>query len=409
MENYTLQKYKYTAINLQNKTIKGTFLARDEKDLAEQLAKQNLYLTSASLYSGTATQSFFSLSVGSTVKLSELTTFCRQFAIMQNTHIPLLECLDMMKNQSYSEYFKKIIEVIYEDVKGGLLLSEALDKHKKVFPEFFRSMIYVGEMSGKLDLIFNALADYYERDAEMKRKLSGAMAYPMMLFGMTMAIMVLMLAFVVPTFKDALKDLDVPITGITAVVYGISDFVTQWWTMILSVIMVIVMLVFLFLQTEQGKYCFDYLKLTIPLIRTVQLNTLTARFARSFSLLLSSGMDLNEALNVVEVVITNRYMRKKFHNAAENVRQGMSLTKAFTLENLFPPMMIKMVMIGESANSLDDVLTRSCVYFDTQVETSINSFSSKIQPIMLVFMGLVVGSMFIAVYSPMLSIMNNIA
>lgn len=404
-----MPKYKYTAVNLQNKTIRGTFLADNEKDLAEQLAKQNLYLTSASIYSDTASQSFFSLSVGSTVKLSELTTFCRQFAIMQNTHIPLLECLDMLKNQSYSDYFKKIIEVIYEDVKGGLLLSEALEKHKKVFPEFFRSMIYVGEMSGKLDLIFNSLADYYERDAAMKRKLSGAMAYPLMLLGMTIGIMILMLAFVVPTFKDALADLDVPIEGITAVVYGISDFVTQWWTMILSVIMVIVLLVFLFLQTENGKYWFDFLKLTFPMIKTVQISSQTASFARSFSLLLSSGMDLNEALGVVEVVITNRYMRKRFHNAAENVRQGMSLTKAFTLENLFPPMMLKMVMIGEGANSLDDVLTRSCAYFDTQVETAITSFSSKITPIMLVFMGAVVGSMFIAVYSPMLSIMNNIA
>ena len=206
---------------------------------------------------------------------------------------------------AYSDFFKKIIELIYEDVKGGLLLSEALDKHAKVFPDFFRSMVYVGEMSGKLDLIFNALADYYERDAEMKRKLSGAMAYPMMLLGMTIGIVVLMLAFVVPTFKDALADLDVPITGITAAVYSLSDFVTQWWTMILSVIMIIAILIFLFLQTEQGKYCFDYLLLNVPLIKTVQINTLTASFARSFSLLLSSGMDLNEALNVVEVVLTN--------------------------------------------------------------------------------------------------------
>lgn len=404
-----MQKYRYTAVNLQNKIIKGSFIAKNEKDLAEQLAKQGLYLMSASPYSGVAKQSFFSLSVGSSVKLSELTTFCRQFAIMQNSSIPLLECIDMLKNQPYSDFFKKIIELIYEDVKGGLLLSEALDKHAKVFPDFFRSMVYVGEMSGKLDLIFNALADYYERDAEMKRKLSGAMAYPMMLLGMTIGIVVLMLAFVVPTFKDALADLDVPITGITAAVYSLSDFVTQWWTMILSVIMIIAILIFLFLQTEQGKYCFDYLILNIPLIKTVQINTLTASFARSFSLLLSSGMDLNEALNVVEVVLTNRYMRKRFHVAAENVRQGMSLTKAFDLENLFPPMMIKMIMVGEGANSLDDVLTRSCAYFDTQVETSITSFSSKIQPIMLVFMGLVVGAMFVAVYSPMLSIMNTIA
>ena len=136
--------------------------------------------------------------------------------------------------------------------------------------------------------------------------------------------------------------------------------------------------------------------------------SITAKFARSFSLLISSGMDLNEALAVVEVVITNRYMKQRFRISADNVRQGMSLTSAFEVERLFPSMMIKMVMIGEKTNSLDDVMTRSCSFFDTQVETSINSFSSKIQPAMMLFLGLVVGTMFLAIYSPMLSIMSGL-
>ena len=402
-----MQKYKYTAVNLENKKIKGTFIANDEKDLAEQLAKQSLYLVSSSIYSGNTPSAFFTLGTGK-VTLPELTSFCRQFAIMLNTHIPLLECIDILKNQPFSGYFKKILDVLYDDVKGGMLLSEALDKHAKVFPDFFRSMTYVGEMSGRLDVVFNALADYYERDAAMRQKLKSAMAYPLVLLALTFGIAIAMLMFIIPTMKDGLKDMDVPIEGITKVIYDMSDFVLEWWQAIVSGIMLVGIAIFLFLMTEKGKYVRDVLLLKIPLLKTIQISTLTARFARAFALLLSSGTDLTDALDAVSVVLTNRYLKKHFAIAIDYVRHGMSLTNAFESVGLFPTMLTKMVTIGERTNSLDDVLTRSCDYFDTQLEASFSSFSSKIQPIMIAFMGIVVGVMFIAVYSPMLSIMGTL-
>lgn len=403
-----MQKYKYTAVNLKNEKIKGTFIAQDERDLAEQLAKQSLYLTSATLYTGNTPSAFFTLGTGK-VSLPELTNFCRQFAIMLNTHIPLLECIDILKNQPFTGFFRKILEVIYDDVKGGMLLSEALEKHSKVFPDFFRSMTYVGEMSGRLDIVFNALADYYERDSQMRRKLKSAMAYPIFLLAMTVAIALAMLLFIIPTFKDGLKDMDVPIEGITKVIYDLSDFVIAWWQPILAIVIVLGILLFLFFgMTEKGKYALDVILLRMPLVKVIQVNTLTARFARAFSLLLSSGTDLTDAMDAVAVVLTNRYLKKHFLVACDYVRHGMSLTNAIESVGLFPTMLTKMITIGERTNSLDDVLTRSCNYFDTQLEASFASFSSKIQPIMICIMGLVVGVMFIAVYSPMLSIMGTI-
>ena len=404
-----MQKFKYVAVNLQKQKIKGTFIANDEHDLAAQLAKQSLYLISAKPYSNDTPSAFFTLSVGNTVKLSELTTFCRQFAIMQNTSIPILDCLDILRHQNYTSYFRKVLQVVYEDVKSGVLLSEALNKHKKVFPDFFRSMVHVGEISGKLDEVFRSLADYYERDTALKGKVKSAMSYPMMLLGMTVGIVILMLAFVVPTFRDAMTQMDVEITGITKMVYDISGFVTDYWRVMLVALILLVMIVVLVLRTEKGAYGFDVLKLKLPLVRTVQRNLLTARFARAFGLLLSSGMDMNAAMDSVEIIINNRYMKEKFHAAAESVRQGMSLTNAFEAYDLFPHMMIQMITIGERTGTMEDVLMRSCAFFDNQVETSLNSLTAKIQPAMLMFMGLIVGTLFIAVYSPMLSIMNNIA
>ena len=402
-----MQKYKYTAVNLQNQKIKGTFIAKDERDLAEQLAKQSLYLTSATIYTGNTPSSFFTLGTGK-VSTPELTTFCRQFSIMLNTNIPLLEAIDILKNQPFSSFFKKILDVIYDDVKSGMLLSEALEKHKKVFPDFFRSMVFVGESSGRLDMVFNALADYYERDAAMKQKLTSAMSYPAMLGLMTVAIVILMLVFIVPTFRSAMSDLNVPIEGITKVVYDISDFILTWWRIIVIAVIMIGLLLFLYLSTEKGKYALDVILLKTPLLKTIQISSLTARFARAFALLLASGMDLTDAMDAVTVVLTNRYLKKHFMIATDYVRHGMSLTNAFESVGLFPTMLTKMITIGERTNSLTDVLTRSCTYFDAQLESAFNSFSTKIQPIMIIIMGAVVGTLFIAVYSPMLSIMSNL-
>lgn len=402
-----MQKFKYVAVNLQKQKIKGTFIAKDEKDLASQLAKQSLYVISCSPYSDKTPSAFFTMGTGK-VKLAELTTFCRQFSIMQNTHIPILDCLDLLKNQNFTPYFKKILQVIYDDVKGGMVLSEALNKHAKVFPDFFRSMVYVGEMSGKLDMVFTSLADYYEKDSALKKKVKSALAYPMMLLFLTVGIIVLMFAMVVPSFRSSLSTLEVEPEGLTKAIYDISDFFSAYWTNLVLAIIILGFTIFLILRTEKGKYAMDYLKVKLPFIKTVNRNIVTARFARGFGLLLSSGMDLNDAMDTVEIVLGNRYIKKRFHDAAESIRHGMSLTVAFDSYKLFPPMMIQMIEIGEKTASLDEVLTRSCAFFDGQVESTLNSLVSKIQPIMLLIMGAIVGTLFVAVYSPMLTIMNRL-
>lgn len=399
--------YKYVAVNLEKKKYKGIFIAEDEKDLAVQLSKQNLYLVSASEYKGGTPSAFFTLGTGK-VKLSELTTFCRQFSIMISTGITLLDCIDSLKQQPYSAYFRSILQVISEDVKGGAMLSESLEKHKKVFPDFFRSMVRVGEASGKLDSVFVSLADYYESDAAIKRKVKSALAYPMMLAGMTVGIVILMLAFVVPTFRDTLSSLDVEPEGITLAIYNISDFLLGYWSFLLLGIILIGGGLYIFLRTKTGKHAWDVFKIKCPFIGRVQINLITARFARAFSLLLSSGMDLASALDTISIILGNSYVEAKFNEAAEDVRHGVTLTNAFQKQNLFPQMLLQMLSIGEKTASLEEVLTRSCRFFDEQVETSLNSVTSKIQPIMLLIMGVVVGTLFIAVYSPMLSIMNGL-
>lgn len=400
-----MRKYKYTAINLQKETFKGTFMAENEKDLAIQLSKQSLFLISCAPYSDGTPNQFFAVS--SKVNRSELTVFARQFAIMINAGVSIVGCLDILKSQKYSAMMKGVLERVYDDVKSGLMLSDSINKHKKVFPNFFRSMVRVGENSGKLDTVLISLADYYETDTAIKKKIKGALSYPIALMVMMVGIIVLMLAFIVPTFRESLEDLEITPQGLTAAVYDISDFVLQHGMTMLAIIVGIVAIFFLFGLTEKGKYYYDVFAVKCPGVGNIVMDLIAARFARGFGLLLSSGMDIVEAMENILIVLGNKYVEERFKKAMEDVKHGMTLTMAFTNYKLFPQMMIQMISVGEKTASLDDVLNRTCAFFDEQVETSLSSITSKIQPIMLAIMGLVVGVLFIAIYSPMLDIMSG--
>lgn len=401
-----MRKYKYTAVNLQKETFKGTFIAKNEKDLALQLSKQSLFLVSATPYSDATPSAFFSVS--GKVKTNELAVLCRQFAIMINSGIPILGCIEILKTQSYSGMLKKILDKVCEDVKAGLMLSEAIDKHKKVFPEFFRSMLKIGEVSGKMDMVLNSLADYYEKELSIKKKVKSELAYPIMLLILTLAIMVVMLAFIVPTFRKNLSALEVEPEGLTLAVYNLSDFLLANWLYILAIIGVTVCLLWVIGLTKKGRYFYDYLALHLPVVRKIKIDLITARFARGFALLLASGMDVVDAMESISIVLGNKWLLERFKKATEEVEHGMTLTTAFRMYKLFPEMLIQMVSIGEKTAALDEVLNRSCVFFDEQASTSLNAIVSKIQPIMLCIMGAVVAVLFMAVYSPVLSMMTQL-
>lgn len=402
-----MPKFKYTAVNIKKEKFTGTFIAENEKDLAEQLAKQNLYLISSTPYSDKTPSAFWTTGTGK-VSVIELASFCRQFATMLNAGITIMDSMQSLITQPYSAYFRKILERIYEDLRGGLMFAECVEKHKKVFPDFFRSMLHVGEESGRLETVLLSLADYYERDDKLKRQTASALAYPMLLLVLIIGIIVLMLVFIVPTFRSALAGMNVPVEGLTKVVYDISDFLLNEWRTVVIVVVVLAAVLFLVGRTKGGRRFYDYLKLHLPLFGKVNLDLITARFARGFSLLISSGMDVVEALNTIAIVINNTWMKERYLKAVDNVCQGMSISLAFKSYKLFPDMMLQMIAVGEQTAGLEEVLAKSFSYFDGKAESALTNLTNKLQPIMMIIMGVVVGALFIAVYSPMLSIMQNL-
>ncbi len=401
-----MQKYRYVAVDIDKKKFKGYFLAENEDDLRMQLARQKLYLVRAIPVSDKPPSAFFSVS--GKVKTVELTTFCRQFAIMINSGISIVDSLAILKEQAYSSFFKKVIASVWEDVKVGILLSEAMAKHKKVFPHFFTSMAYVGEQSGMLDEVLRSVADYYETDAKIKRKTRGALVYPAFLAVMMLGIVILMVAYVIPTFEESLSAIDVQMPMITQVIMNISHwFQTYWMYLFLAIVLLVVILIAIN-RTPKGKYVFHSILLKLPIFGKVQVALISSRFARGFGLLLSSGMDVVDAMEVISPVLGNKNVEKRFRMATADVREGKSLTEALTNHHLFPMILLQMVSVGEKTGSVDQVLLQSSSYFDEQAERSLTAMTTLLQPILLGIMAAIVVVLFIAIYSPMFAMMTQL-
>lgn len=401
-----MKKYKYVAYNLDRKKFSGYYFADSEEHLRSMLAQQDLYVVSCRVVVEKSPKSFFKFQ--SKIKMKEITHFCRQLAIMINASIELINCLEILKGQSFTKAFKAILETIYEDVKSGQLLSEAMEKHKKVFPNFFRNMVYVGEKSSSLEKVLTNIADYYENEGRAKAKVKGALVYPMVLLVMTIGILVLMMVFVIPTFRESFSELDMEMPPITMAIFNLSDFVIANWTTILLVAVAVILGFKFISKTPSGRMFFDTLYMQIGFLKRYQVAKVTSIFARSFGLLLASGMHIVEAMEVVQRILGNKYIEKKFVKATDQVRDGESLTVALEKMNIFPPMLIQMVSVGEQTASLDESLLHTCAHFDEQRANALNAIMSTIQPILMAFMGVSIGIIFIAVYSPMLSIMQNV-
>lgn len=401
-----MRKYKYTAVNIENKKFTGTFVAEDEDNLRQQLARQNLYLVKCKVMKDVSPNAFFSLT--GKVTMPELTTLCRQFSIMLNSGVSILESLAQLREQPYSAYLKKLLFMIYDDVKVGMLLSKAMEKHKKVFPDFFRSMIYVGEISGSLDEVLTSLADYYENESALRRKIKGALTYPIVMAVMLVAIVLLMLLFIVPQFESTLASLNMQnVNPITTVVFAMSRGIRTNGLKILYGIVIVFALLFLLAKTKKGKMFLAKTAYKLPLIKNIQINLVASKFTQSMALLLASGMNLADSLEVVQNLLGNKYAIVKFSEVIEDVRQGSTLTFAMEKSKLFPQMLIQLLSTGEKSGSIDEVLKRSMKFFDTQVETALLRATSILQPTMLCLLGGVIALMFIAVYSPMIAIMQS--
>lgn len=400
-----LKKFIYSARDLNGKKIKGTFIAENESAMKESLAKSNLYLSSYRQVSNKKPNAFFS--VTGKVSVNELCTFSKQFSVMISAGISIVECISILKEQPFSQLLKKTLNKMTEDLASGLILSESMKKYPKVFPNFFTSMVYVGETSGRLDEILLSVTEYYDRRQRTSKKIKSALAYPMTLIVLIVAILAVLFYFVIPKFITTFMSMNVEMPALTMGLFNVSNFITMFWKEIVCVITIIFLFFYLTNKTKSGRYFFDYLKMKLPIIKNITMANFTSIFTQSLGLLLSSGLDMVSSLSTINKIINNKYLEKKFTEIRQDVEKGMPLSQALEINLKCSPILIQMILVGERTGRLDKVLLQTYDYFDQQVDAALNLIVVFIQPTILVILGVSIAVIFAAIYMPILTMITS--
>ena len=401
-----MNKYKYVATDKDGKKVKGTFVAESEAEMKEMLLKANYYVISSKQVSDFNLAS--ALSLTGKIKVTELSQFCNQFAVMIDAGISIVEAVDVCSKQNYSKLLISALNDIKEDLKQGVILSEAMAKHPKIFPPFFSSMVYVGESTGCLDKVLISVAEYYEFEYKTKKKVIGALAYPIILLTMTLAIIILMLLFVIPRFISSFSRMDINMPAITMALFNVSIFFQEYGVIVLAIVLMLIVILWLLKFLPSVRFFYDKLKVKLPLFKKINMALFTARLCRSLGLLLSSGADSLSALMVLKKTITNKYLEKEFNGVIDKVQMGLSLSAALSAEMDVSPILIQMIVIGEKTGELDKTLTRTAPYFASQAERSLETIATVIQPVLLLLIGGAIAVLFVAVYSPILEMIKQI-
>lgn len=342
------------------------------------------------------------------VKLKEMVIFTRQFATMINSGVALLRALNIMVDQASSEVFKRILGQIRDGVEEGRGLSECLSDHPKVFSKLYCSMVAAGEIGGVLDDVLNRLATFMEANARLIGQLKSAMTYPAVVLFIAGGIFIFLLSFVLPIFKEMFDAMNVTLPAFTQLLINMSNFVRGYWYLLLFGSIGGTYGFITFIKTPFGRSWFDNVMLKAPVFGDIIRKVAVARFTRTLGTLLRSGVPLMTALEIVQDTAGNVHIAAGIAKVREAVSEGEGMTKPLEQTKLFPPMVTQMIAIGEESGNVDAMLSKVADFYDEEVEQAVKALTSLLEPLMMVFIGGMVGSMVIGMYLPMFSVISAI-
>ena len=397
--------YKYKALTKQGETIEGFFEASDEADVLTML-KSNDYLPIAvekDIGAG-AQISLFSPKV----KKKDLAVFCRQFYTMIEAGLGIVKCFEILEAQTSNKTLRSALGAIHEDVQKGFTISEAMNNHDKVFPSILINMIEAGEVSGTLDSILERMARHFEQESKLESKIKSALVYPSALIVVSIAVVIFMLVAVLPTFTSMFTSSGVDLPWPTQLLMNLSEWIKTYWYLLGGGLLIVVMGWFYFISTTEGRRFLDNLKIKIPGIRVTSIKIITARFTRTLSTLVASGIPLLQALEVVGKVLNNVVVQDRLIDSTDGIRRGASLSRAVRAMDIFPPMVDSMINIGEESGALDEILYKTADFYEDEVEMSLQRMTTLIEPVLLVFMAVIIGFIVIAMAMPMFEMVNAV-
>lgn len=395
--------FKYIAMDSSGKKVKGTDTAEDRNILIQQLRSKGFMILEIQEDTAKNLQNPFEK-----IKIKDLAVFCRQFHTLISAGSTIIGSLDVLRMQTEKKKFKEIIHTIYEDVQKGLVFSEALKRHPNCFSDLMVSMVEAGEYSGNLDIIMERMAQYYEKEYKLKNKIGGAMVYPIVLTFMATSVVSFLMVFIMPTFVELFTSSGVKLPLVTRILLSISTFLKSYWYIVIGGVALFAYGLSKYLKQGEGLIAFDKLKITAPIIGSLNKKIITARFARTMSILLGSGASVINSIEIVSNVLGNSIVKEKLMHAREDMRKGMTISNSISTMNFFTPMVISMVRIGEESGELDLILDKTANFFDDEVETALHKMIVMIEPLLIVVMGGMVGFIVMAMMLPLFDIMKTV-
>lgn len=398
--------FTYVAVDKRGKEKRGNVEADNRERVVEIL--KNDGLIPVSVKEQGVLNKEIDFSIGKKVKPRDLSVFCRQFVSITQAGVPMKEALQMLSEQTENKWLKRAISEVLLSVEKGNTLADSMRGQADIFPPMLINMVEAGENSGSLEMAFERMAVQFEKEAKLKATIKKATIYPIILIIAAIGVVAVMMLFVIPIFIDMFADLDVEMPAITMWVMNTSKWVTANWYIILAVIVAVVVAYKIIYKTKQGRFMIDQVKMKMPLFGKLTVKTACAQFARTMSTLLSSGISTIDALETVSKIVNNIHYTNALMKAREEVMKGIPLSEPLTASKIFPPMVCHMTGIGEETGNIEEMLEKLADYYDEEVEMTTQSVLAAMEPLIIVFMALVVGTLVIAVISPIGAMYNGL-
>ncbi|MDD4955637.1 MAG: type II secretion system F family protein [Candidatus Omnitrophica bacterium] len=398
--------FSYTVKNREGKTVKGFVEAESKEKLIEYLQKEGYIIFSVS----EAKRKPKSAARGG-VKSDDLVVFSRQFTTLIESGIPVVECLEILRSQVESNVFKEALALILKDVREGASLSSAFSKHPKIFPEIYISMVEAGEVSGNLPSILDRVSVYLEKSSALKKKIVSSMYYPIIIVLMAIAITAFLMLRVIPTFKNIFDSLGAKLPLPTQILINISGFLSKKENMLIILVFLGVS-IFLFLRyinTDKGKKNYHKALLKLPVLGDLIKKIAIARFARTFSTLIKSGVPIIKCLEIVGKTSGNKIIEEAVMKSKKIIQEGQTISTPLEETGIFPPMVVRMVAIGERSGRLEEMLSKVAQFYEEQTDAMVAGLSSLIEPLIIVFLGVVVGGIVVSLFLPIIQITQYLA
>ena len=386
------------------KEISGELEAKDKKEVISKLRDKKVVVTDV-----TAKPKDIKLpAMAKKVKTRDLAIFSRLFSTMVNAGLPIDQCLDILREQVANKTFAKIIGEIHQSVSGGSSMAEALTRHRKVFDNLYIHMVEAGETGGVLALIFRRLASYLEKADALRRKVKGAMIYPLVIMTVAAGATVFLLLKVIPVFAKMFADMNAKLPKPTQIVIALSEFLQAYFLYGIVMIIGVVIIYKRYRKTEGGKLATDRLYLKLPVIGTVMRKTAVARFTRTLGTLISSGVPILQGLEITAKTSGNMVIQRALLATKKSISEGKNISTPLAESGVFPNMVVQLIAVGEQTGRLAEMLEKIADFYDEEVETAVQAMTSLIEPVVIVFMGVVIGGLLMAMYLPMFDLIGTI-